>query len=116
MLGILANTTGALIALGLLFVILIGGALALETDGARAMLQRFAWYQRFEILGPAELRMRGLVSLGFGICSFAALLTLKLFVPDVGVWSALALGMLSVIAVTLGAALLERAAYLDGMR
>jgi hypothetical protein len=116
MFGFLATSTGALLALGLLFLLLVGGTLALESEQTRALLRRFAWYRRFELLPPAELRFRGLVALGAGVCSFAALLTLKLFVPEVGVWSALALGMLCVVAITLGAALLERAAHLDGLR
>ena len=116
MFGLLASSTGPLLALGLLFLLLVGGTLALESDQVRALLRRYAWYRRFELLPPSELRFRGLVSLGTGVCCFAALLTLKLFVPEVGVWSALALGMFCVVAVTLGAALLERAAYLEGLR
>ncbi|PRP90678.1 hypothetical protein ENSA5_62560 [Enhygromyxa salina] len=111
-----ANTAGALIALAVVFVVLVGATLALESEQAQAHLAGFAWYQRFELLRPADLRFRGLVSLGVGLCSFAALLTLKLFVPDVSAWSALALASLSVVAITLGAAFLERAAHLDGYR
>lgn len=116
MLGILANSTGALIVLGLVFVLLIGGALALDTEIAQTQLRRYIWYRRFEVLNPAELRFRGMASLGLGLCSFAALLTLELLVPNVGLWSALMLGILSVVAVTLGAALLERAAQREGLR
>lgn len=116
MLGLLASTTGALIALALVFSILIGGALALDNPQVQAQLRRMPWYQRFEALQPADLRFRGLVCLGLGLCSFAALLTLKLFVPEVSVWSALALGTLAVVTVTLGAAFLERAAALEGWR
>ena len=116
MLGILANTGAALAVLALVFLLLIGVALALESDLAQTELRRFAWYRRFELLSPADLRFRGLVSLGIGLCSFAALLTLELFVPEVSVWPALALGISAVIVVTLGAALLERAAHLEGLR
>ena len=116
MIGILANTSAALIALAVVFLSLVGGALALENPQVQARLRRLAWYQRFEMLQPHELRYRGLVSLGLGLCSFAALLTLKLFVPEVSVWSALTLGTLCVVAVTLGAAFLERDAALEGWR
>ena len=116
MIGILANTSAALIALAVVFLTLVGGALALDNPQVQAQLRRLPWYQRFEMLPPHELRFRGLVSLGLGLCSFAALLTLKLFVPQVGVWSALALGTLCVVAITLGAAFLERAAALEGWR
>jgi hypothetical protein len=116
MLGILANSSSALIVLALVFVVLIGGALALDTEIARTQLRRYLWYRRFELLPPAELRFRGMVSLGVGLCTFAALLTLELLMPAVGLWPALALGIGAVVAVTLGAALLERAAQRDGWR
>ena len=113
MLGILATTTGALVVLALLFATLVAGVVALESERGLAWLRRQAWFRRFEMLPPPELRYRGLVSLGFGICSFAAILTLKLLIPDVGVWTALALGIICVVAITMGAALLERAAHID---
>lgn len=116
MLGLLATTTAALIVLALLFALLVAAGLVLESERGLAYLRRQLWFRRFEMLPPSELRHRGLISLGFGICSFAAILTLKLLAPATGVWTALALGVMTVIAITLGAALLERAAGLEGDR
>jgi hypothetical protein len=113
MLGLLATTTTALFVLGLLFATLVGAAVTLESERGLALLRRQAWFRRFEQLGPAELRYRGLVSLGFGLCSFAAILTLKLLVPELGVGAGLTLAIIAVVAITMGAALLERAAHLD---
>jgi hypothetical protein len=113
MLGILVTTTAALLVLVLLFATLVGAVLMLESEHGLALLRRQAWFRRFEQLPPSELRYRGLTSLGFGLCSFAAILTLRLLVPEVGVWTGLALGVISVVAITMGAALLERAAHLD---
>jgi hypothetical protein len=113
MLGLLTTTTTALFMLGLLFAALLGAVLTLESEQGLALLRRQAWFRRFEQLSPAELRYRGLVSLGFGLCSFAAILTLKLLVPEFGVGAGLSLGMIAVVAITMGAALLERAAHLD---
>jgi hypothetical protein len=113
MLGLLATTTTALFVLGLLFAALVGAALMLESERGLALLRRQAWFRRFEQLSPAELRYRGLVSLGFGLCSFAAILTLKLLVPELGVGAGLTLAIIAVVAITMGAALLERAAHLD---
>jgi hypothetical protein len=113
MLGILATTTTALLVLALLFATLLGAVLALESERGLALLRRQAWFRRIEMQSPAELRYHGLVSLGFGLCSFAAILTLKLLMPGLGIWAGLALGVISVVAITMGAALLERAAHLD---
>lgn len=113
MLGLLATTTGALLVLGLLFAALIGVALTLESERGLALLRRRAWFRRFEQLSPAELRYRGMISLGFGLCSFAAILTLKLLVPEFGVWGGLSLAVIAVVAITMGAALLERAGLLS---
>src|SRR5690242_11889860 len=113
MLGLLATTTAALFVLALLFATLVGAVVLLESDRGLAMLRRQAWFRQFEMLPPSELRHRGLISLGFGLCCFAAILTLKLLAPATGVWTALALGTICVIAITMGAALLERAAHLD---
>jgi hypothetical protein len=113
MLGIFATTTAALIVLALLFATLLGAVLALESEQGLALLRRQAWFRHLELLSPAELRYRGLVSLGFGLCAFAAILTLKLLVPELGMWAALALALISVVSITMGAALLERAAHLD---
>ncbi len=113
MLGLLATSTAALVVLALLFATLAAGVLALDSDRGMALLRRQAWYRRFEMLPPTELRYRGLISLGFGICSFAAILTLKLVIPETGVWTAMTLGTISVVAITMGAALLERAEHLD---
>lgn len=113
MLGLLATTTAALLVLVLLFATFIGALGLFGTERGLALLRRQAWFRRFEMLPPSELRFRGMVSLGFGICCFAAILTLKLFVPEASVGAALALGIISVVAITMGAALLERAAHLD---
>jgi hypothetical protein len=113
MLGILATTTVALIVLGLLFATMLAAVLAFESEQGLALLRRQAWFRQLELLPPPELRYRGLVSLGVGLCSFAAILTLKLLVPEFGIWAGLALGVMSVVAITMGAALLERAAHLD---
>jgi hypothetical protein len=113
MLGILVTSTAALLVLGLLFATLVGAVLALENERALALLRRQAWFRHLELLPPTELRNRGIVSLGFGVCSFAAILTLKLLVPESSAWAALALGVMCVVAITMGAALLERAAHLD---
>jgi hypothetical protein len=113
MLGLLATTTTALFLLGLLFAALVGAALTLESERGLALLRRQAWFRQFEQLSPPELRYRGLVSLGFGVCSFAAILTLKLLMPEFGVGAGLSLAVIAVIAITMGAALLERAAHLD---
>ena len=115
MFGLLALPLGSLVALALLFLVLVGAALALENPRAKANLRRMAWYRRFELLPPAELRFRGMVSLGVGVCCFAALLTLKLFAP-VSAWAATLLGLACVTAVTFGAAMLERAATMQGWR
>jgi hypothetical protein len=113
MLGLLATTTTALFVLGLLFATLVGVTLTLESERGLALLRRQAWYRRFEQIGPAELRYRGFISIGLGLCSFAAILTLKLLVPQFGVGAGLSLAVIAVVAITMGAALLERAAHLD---
>lgn len=104
----LANSTVALLVFGLVITALIVSVIGLESEQTRAYLRRQPWFRRFEQLGPSELRFRGMVSLGVGLCLFGALLSLRLW-PDVGLWPALALGVLSIVAITLGAALLERA-------
>jgi hypothetical protein len=68
-----------------------------------------AWFNRFTQLPPSELRHRGMIAVGVGVCCFAALLTLKLFAP-VPMWCALIFGIGAVVSITLGAVLLERAA------
>lgn len=113
MLGLLATTTTALFLLGLLFAALVGAALTLESERGLALLRQQAWFRRFEQLSPPELRYRGLVSLGFGLCSFAAILTLKLLVPDFGAGVGLSLAVIAVVAITMGAALLERAEFIS---
>ena len=115
MFGLLALPLGSLITLALLFLVLIGVALAMENPQVKGSLRRTEWFRRFEALPPSELRFRGMVSLGVGVCCFAALLTLKLFAP-VSAWAATLLGVACVCAVTLGAALLERAASIQGLR
>ena len=116
MIGLLASSTGALLTLAVVFALLVGAVVALESVEVQRWLRRFPWFRRFEQLNPAELRYRGMVSLGLGICSFAALLTMRLVFPTTGVWPALAFGVFTVVSVTVGAALLERAAHLDGYR
>ncbi|WP_146158427.1 hypothetical protein [Enhygromyxa salina] len=105
----MADSTSALIVLALVFVVLIGSALAFDTEIAQSQLRRYLWYRRFELLPASELRFRGMIAIGVGLCTFAALLTLELLAPGVGTWAALMLGILAVVAITLGAALLERA-------
>ncbi len=112
MIGLFGINTAVLLGLALIFTLLLAAALGLESERGRAFLRRFVWFRRFELLAPSELRYRGMISLGFGVCCFAALLTLKLFAP-VPLWSALTLATMAIIAVTLGAALLERAAGLE---
>ena len=108
MIAIFAHDVAVLIGLVLVVALVIAVALAFENDQLRVRLRRFAWFRRLELLPPSELRYRGMVSLGVGICCFAALMTLQLFQP-VPTWTALTLGIMAVLAVTLGAALLERA-------
>jgi len=116
MIGLLTSSTGALLTLAVVFALLVGAVVALDNVEVQRQLRRYSWFRRFEQLGPSDLRYRGMISLGLGLCGFAALLTLRLLFPGTGVWPALALGLLTVVAVTLGAALLERAAYLEGYR
>ena len=113
MFALLGLDPAVLLSLALVFVLLVGATLALDSPRGRAQLRRFVWFRRFELLPPAELRHRGLIAVGFGVCCFAAVLTLRLF-PPVGVWSAVGLASLAVIGVTLGAAMLERAGQLEG--
>ena len=108
-----ASTAAAMIILALVFLVLVGAVIILDTPAAKRYLRQQAWYRRFEQLPPRELRFRGLVSIGVGMCSFATLLTLKLLFPATSWITALSFGILTVVAVTLGAALLERAAMLD---
>ena len=116
MIGLLASSTGALLTLAVVFALLVGAVIALESPEVQRWLRRYPGFRRFEQLSPAELRYRGMLSLGLGICGFAALVTLRLLFPATGVWTALAFGLFTVVAVTVGAALLERAAHLDGHR
>jgi len=109
MIAIFALHAGVLVGIALLFVLLVGVVIAFESDQGRVLLGRLRWFRRLEQMHPAELRFHGMISLGVGICGFAALLTLKLL-ASVPAWTALALGTFTVLAVTLGAALLERAA------
>lgn len=112
MIAIFASNTAVLLGAAVVFALLIAAVIGLDSERGRALMRRFVWFRRLELLSPSELRYRGLISVGFGICCFAALLTLKLFEP-VPLWSALTLGLMAVVAVTLGAAFLERAAMLD---
>lgn len=109
MIAIFGVSPTQLIGLALLFASLIGAVLALDTARGRELLRRFAWFRRFELLGPSELRYRGMIMLGLGVCCFAALVTLRLFDP-VSPWPALALSIAAVVAITLGAVFFERAA------
>jgi hypothetical protein len=113
MIAFFAFNTGVFLGLVLLFLLLFlllfGAALSLESEQGRELWRGFRWFRQLEQLRPAELHFRGMVSLGAGICCFAALLTLKLFAP-IPAWSALLLGALTVLAITIGAAFLERAA------
>lgn len=111
MIAIFAFNTGVFLSLALLLVLLVGAALSLESEQGRELWRGFRWFRQLEQLRPADLHLRGLVSLGVGICCFAALLTLKLFAP-IPAWSVLLLGALTVLAITIGAAFLERAARL----
>jgi hypothetical protein len=101
-----------LLGLALIFALLVGAALVLDSERGRALLRRSPWFRRFESLPPTELRHHGLITLGFGVCCFAALVTLKLFGP-VSSRSALILATLAVASITLGAALMERASALE---
>ena len=123
MFAILAKHPGFVVALAAMLVMIVASAFAADNERAQTWLRRFVWYRRLLALGPAQLRFRGLVTLGAGVCCFAALLTLLLLVPDhsplrgwLTSWGTLALGSLSVATITAGAALLERAAQLDGWR
>jgi hypothetical protein len=71
--------------------------------------QLIAWFHRFVQLPQSELRHRGMIAIGVGVCCFAALLTLKIFAP-VPLWVALFFASAAVASITLGAVLLERAA------
>jgi hypothetical protein len=112
MIGLLVQSTASLIALALVFALLVAAVFAVENDTVRAWLQQQDWFRRFEALPTHELQFRGMVSLGCGVCCFAALLTLRLLFPDTQAWAALALALASVMAITIGAALLERAGRL----
>lgn len=120
MIAIFGLSTTILVGLALLFLLFVSAALASKTQSGRELQQRalrsaVGWLRHLKALRPSDLRFRGMVSLGLGICSFAALVTLKLFAP-VPFWSALTLAALTVGLIILGAAFLERAAELEGER
>jgi membrane protein implicated in regulation of membrane protease activity len=69
------------------------------------------WLRRFadlERLPQSELHHRGMLVLGFGICCFAALLTLQLFDANLR-WLGLTFAVMAVASVTLAAVLFEAA-------
>ncbi len=107
-----------LVALTLLFALLVALTL-LERGPAGELLHRLPWVQRLALLEPEQLRVRGMIAIGTAFSSFAALLTLRLILVDtpIGRWLwpllAMPLAVTTVGAVTLGAALYERAARLD---
>lgn len=107
-----------LVALTLVFALLVALTL-LERGPAAHALHRLAWFQRLALLEPEQLRVRGTIAIGAAFLSFAALLTLRLILIDteLGRWLwplfAMPLAVTTVGAVTLGAALYERAARLD---
>lgn len=108
------------VSFALLFVLIVAVALSFETNRAQLHLRRYAWYRHLELLEPPELRFRGMVAMGLGVCSFAAMLTLELVLRGTPLhdllspWFTLGLGMSAVLSLTLGAAFMERAALLDG--
>jgi hypothetical protein len=101
-----------------IFVLLVALTL-IERESGRAWLQRREWFQRLQLLGPNELRIRGTIAIGSAFLSFALLLTLRFILVDtpIGHWlwpiAAMPLAVFTVGAVTLGAALYERAARLE---
>lgn len=107
-----------LIALTLTFALLVALTL-LERGPGRHWLHQREWFQRLQLLGPAELRSRGTMAIGTAFLSFALLLTLQLILADtpIGRWlwplAAMPLAVFTVGAIALGAALYERAARLD---
>lgn len=111
-------STPLLLALTLVFALLVALTL-LERGPAGHLLYRFVWFQRLALLEPDELRVRGTVAIGAAFLSFALLLTLRLILLDtpLGRWLwpllAMPLAVTTVGALTLGAALYERAARLD---
>jgi hypothetical protein len=112
MIVLLGLDPAVLIALALVFALLVGAAILLDSERGRSLLRRSPWFRRFELLPPSELRHRGLIALGFGVCCFAALVTLKLFDP-VSRWTAVTVATLAVASITFGAALMERAGTLE---
>ena len=95
-----------IIALALLFGLLIFAAIGFETGRARPLLRNFAWFRRLEQLPAHELRHRGTIALGLGICCFAALLTLQLFGAPPR-WLVMMLAVATVMLVTLAAGLMS---------
>ncbi|GEM_PF-2990081 len=99
-----------------LVVIIAAAGLLLGSPQTQATLRRAPWYQRFEALDQRELHFYGTVALGTGVCSFAGMLTLELLLAGTPLhgwlspWFSLTLGMGSVLATTIGATLMERAA------
>lgn len=114
MLALLIQSATSVLLLALVFGVLIGAVFVLDNAEVRRLLRRQPvvgpWFLRFEAMSPAQLRFAGMVALGSGVCSFAALLTLRLLFPGANGSLALALGVLTVAFITGGAALLERAA------
>ncbi|MFO7566685.1 MAG: hypothetical protein R6X02_28840 [Enhygromyxa sp.] len=112
MIALFGISSAVSLLFALVVAITIAATLIVDTERGRDLLRRFSWFRRFELLPPSELRYRGMIALGTGVCCFAALLTLALLEP-VSRWPALSLGIAAVVWVTLGAALLERAANLE---
>jgi hypothetical protein len=107
-----------LIALTLTFALLVALTLV-ERGPGRHWLHQREWFQRLQLLSPAELRNRGTLAIGTAFCSFALMLTLKLILANtpIGRWlwplTAMPLAVFTVGSIALGAALYERAARLD---
>ncbi len=107
-----------LLFLTLTFALLVALTLA-ERGPGRHWLHQREWFHRMQLLSPAELRTRGLLAFGTAILSFALMLTLRLILIDtpIGRWlwplAAMPLAVMSVGAISLGAALYERAARIE---
>lgn len=105
-----------------LFLLLALLGWASHSAEAQAMLRRQAWYRQLEALDARDLRFYGMVCLGFGLCCFAAMLTLEYLLPGTPLhrwlspWFSFTLALSAVFSVTAGASCLERAAHLDGWR
>lgn len=102
MIGIFGFNLG--VALVLLVAVLIAIAVALESERGRMLLRRFAWFRRLEQLSAEQLRDLAMITLGVGVCCFAALLTLQLFAPAPR-WLGVTLAFATVLFVTVAAGL-----------